>query len=230
MRYDPPLIPARLTRRYKRFLADVVLADGTEITVHCANPGSMLGLTRKDARVWISDSQNPKRKLRYSLELVEVGGALVGVHTGRTNTLAGEAIKAGKINELCGYDDIRTEVKYGTGSRVDFVLQSEGRPPCFVEVKSVTLSRQPGLAEFPDSVTKRGARHMNELANEARKGNRAVLLYIIQRDDCARFSPAQDIDPAYALAFEEAQKDGVEILVYACAVSSQAITISNRIV
>ncbi len=229
MRFPEPLVEATLIKRYKRFLADVRLGTGEEITVHCANPGSMLGLNTPGARVCISDSKNPKRKLQYSLEFIEMNGALVGVHTGRANALAEEAILDGMITPLNGYDDLRREVKYGTNSRVDFLLQNEGRRPCYVEVKSVTLSREQGLAEFPDSVSKRAAKHMDDLTNEVRKGNRAIVLFVVQRSDCSRFAPADDIDPAYSVALQRAREAGVEILVYGCRISCEGISVEDPV-
>ncbi len=229
MRFPEPLVEARLIKRYKRFLADVRLQSGEEITVHCANPGSMLGLGAPDARVFISDSHNPNRKLRHSLELMEADGVLVGVHTGRANALAGEAIKAGTIAPLAGYASLRREVKYGAASRVDFLLEDENRPPCYVEVKSVTLSRTPKLGEFPDSVSKRAAKHMDDLAAEIKNGNRAAVLFVVQREDCTRFAPASDIDPAYAKALKSARANGVEMMVYTCRVNPSGICITHPI-
>ena len=229
MQFSPPLSSAVLLRRYKRFLADVRLPSGQEMTVHCANPGSMLGLAEPGARVFISDSGNPKRKLRHSLELVEADGALVGVHTGRANALAEEAIRNSVIADLQGYADVRREVRYGAASRVDFVLGGAGRRDCYVEVKSVTLSRTPGLAEFPDSVSARGARHMDELAQMAAQGARAVVLFVIQRGDCRRFAIAADLDPAYDAALRRARQAGVEMLVHGCTVSPREICVSQAL-
>jgi sugar fermentation stimulation protein A len=229
MRFPEPLIPGRLQRRYKRFLSDVVLDDGTEVVAHCANPGSMLGLAQPGSRVWLSPAANPARKLRYSWELVEAGGALVGINTGRANALVGEALEAGRVPELAGYDSRRREVRYGTNSRVDFLLERPGAPPCYLEVKSVTLRRGGTLAEFPDAVTARGTRHLAELGIVARQGSRAVLFFLVQRDDCERVAAAADIDPAYAAALGEAQAAGVEILCYKCNLSPTGIALDARL-
>ncbi|PHS27013.1 MAG: DNA/RNA nuclease SfsA [Robiginitomaculum sp.] len=229
MFFKDPLIEATLIKRYKRFLADVRLGNGEEMTVHCANPGSMLGLNIPGARVFISDSHNPKRKLRHSLELIEADGTLVGVHTGRANGLAEEAILDGVIAPLTGYGSLRREVKYGEASRVDFLLEDENCAPCFVEVKSVTLSRSPALAEFPDSVSKRAAKHMDDLKREVKNGARAVVLFVVQRDDGEHFAPAIDIDPAYAEALGNARAAGVEMLVYGCRVTPMEICITRPI-
>mgnify|MGYP003700877885 CR=1 FL=1 len=231
MQFPAPLIPGRLERRYKRFLSDIRLDDGREITAHCANPGSMLGLATPGARVWLSPADNPKRKLRWSWELVEVpgdaGAALVGINTGRANALVAEALAAGQIPEVADHHGLRREVRYGAGSRVDFLL--EGERPCYLEVKSVTLKRRPGLAEFPDAVTARGTRHLAELAAMVREGHRAVLLFLVQRGDCERVAVAEDIDPAYAAAFAEARATGVEILCYNCALTPAGIAVDRRL-
>lgn len=231
MQFPAPLVPGRLERRYKRFLSDVRLEDGETVVAHCANPGSMLGLAAPGARVWLSPADNPARKLRWSWELVEVpsesGDALVGINTGRANALAEEALTAGGIPELAGYDGLRREVRYGAGSRVDFLLQ--GATPCYLEIKSVTLKRRPGLAEFPDAVTARGRRHLAELAAMVQQGHRAVLLFLVQRGDCERVAVAEDIDPGYAAAFAEAQAAGVEILCYSCSLTPAGIAVERRL-
>jgi sugar fermentation stimulation protein A len=230
MRFCSELIPATLVKRYKRFLADVTLADGSAATVHVANPGSMLGLQAPASRVWLSRSPNLKRKLPLSLELIEVdfGGGLelVGINTGNPNAVVAEALQAGTIAELAGYELIRREVRYGRASRVDFLLQGTGRPDCYVEVKNVHLMRRPGLSEFPDSVTDRGARHLDELAAMAKSGSRAVMLFVIQIASATSFDLARDIDPAYAAAFDRARNAGVEALAYVCRVDRDGVVLA----
>ncbi|MBI4274797.1 MAG: DNA/RNA nuclease SfsA [Rhizobiales bacterium] len=233
MRFLQPLIPATLKRRYKRFLADVVLPDGIELTVHVANPGAMTGLMTPGARVWLSKSDNPKRKLPYSWELVEAdfGGGLelVGVNTGHPNALVAEAIVTNTISELTGYESIRREVKYGRNSRIDFLLEASARSSCYVEVKNVHLMRQPGVAEFPDSVTARGAKHLDELSRMVASGARAAMLFLIQIGSADRFALARDIDPAYGAAFDRARAGGVEAFAYRCALNSEMIEVAGPV-
>jgi sugar fermentation stimulation protein A len=225
MQFDPPLLAGVLVRRYKRFLADVEI-DGRAETVHCANPGSMLGLAAPGAAIWLSASDNPKRKLPLTWELVKVAGALVGINTAYANRLAEEAIRAGRIEALAGYADLRREVPYGAGSRIDFLLTGPDRPACYVEVKSVTLKRHE-VAEFPDSVTARGTRHLKELVAMRHAGARAVMLFVAQREDCRRLEIAADIDPAYAAALMQAREAGVEVLACACRVDPTGIEIDR---
>ncbi|RMD89632.1 MAG: DNA/RNA nuclease SfsA [Alphaproteobacteria bacterium] len=224
MAFEPPLVPARLVRRYKRFLADVRLANGTETTAHCANPGSMLGCMPTGARVWLSPNRNPRAKLAWRWELVEIEGTLVGINTARTNRIVEAALARGAIAGLRGYRSLRREVPYGNRSRVDFVLENPGM--CFLEVKNVTLGRD-GEAQFPDAVTARGRRHLEELARMVAAGHRAVMLYLVQRDDCTRFGIASDIDPAYAAAFAAAQAQGVEMLAYDCHVTTAGVRLNR---
>lgn len=225
------LIPGILVRRYKRFLADVMLASGAVVTAHCPNPGSMLSVDRPDAEVWLSRSDKPGRKLLYTWELIRVGETLVGINTFRPNGLAAAAIEAGGIPELAGYPRIRREVRYGGNCRIDLLLEAPGRPRCFVEVKSVTMRRDcaAGPLEFPDAVTGRGARHLAALADVARGGDRAVLLFLAQRGDGHGFAIASDIDRAYATAFTAAIAAGVEILCYCCKVSRTAIRVDRPV-
>lgn len=224
----PPLTPAILLRRYKRFLADVRFADGSEAVCHVPNPGTMLGLAHAGLPVWLSRAR-PGRKLDWSMHLVEVEGALVGIDTSLPNTLAQEAIVSGTIPELAGYTRLRREVPYGQSSRIDIVLERDGAPAAYVEVKNVHLRRTPGLAEFPDCTAARSTKHMHELMGMHAQGSRAVALFVVQREDCHRFSPAADLDPAFASAYGQAKAAGVEILVYACAMSLTAIHIAQRI-
>ena len=233
MRFPVPLVPARLVRRYKRFLADMVLDTGETVTAHCANPGSMLGLTGAGNRCWLSRSSDPKRRLPWSWELTEVdvgrGPEMVGINTAHPNRLVEEAIRAGTIAPLAGYGDLRREVAYGRASRVDMVLSDSGRPPCYVEVKNVHLMREPGLAEFPDSVTARGARHLEELGDMVAAGHRAVMVFLIQYGGAERFALARDIDPGYADAFDRARLRGVEMLAFACRLSPQEIVVERAV-
>ena len=233
MRFPAPLIPATLVKRYKRFLADVVLPSGETITVHCANPGSMIGLNVPGAPVWLSKSANPSRKLAHSWELIEVdlggGTEFVGINTAHPNTLAGEAIAAGAIPELIGYKTIRREVKYGNGSRVDFLLEDPARAPCYVEIKNVHLMRRPGLAEFPDAVTKRGAKHLHELSAMVGAGARAVMLYLVQIGSARSFALARDIDPAYGRAYDAARSAGVEMVARRCLITCDGIEVAEAI-
>jgi len=233
MRFLAPLIPATLVKRYKRFLADVVLPSGETITVHCANPGSMIGLNVPGARVWLSKSSNPSRKLGHSWELIEVdlgsGPELVGINTTHPNALAGEAIAAGVIPELAGYASIRREVKYGNGSRVDFLLEHPARPPCYVEIKNVHLMRRAGLAEFPDAVTKRGTKHLHELSAMVTAGARAVMLYLVQIGSARSFVLARDIDPAYGRAYDMARSAGVEAIARRCRVTQDGIEVAEAV-
>ena len=233
MRFPAPLIPATLLRRYKRFLADVVLADGGETTVHVANPGAMTGLATPGTKVWLAKSDRPARKLPYSWELAEIdlgsGIEFVGVNTARPNGLVAAAMAAGTIRELSGYGSLRREVGYGRNSRVDFLLEQEGKPPCFVEVKNVHLMRAKGLAEFPDSVTARGAKHLEELMAMAAQGYRAVMVFLVQIGSADRFALARDIDPRYGVAFDRAQRAGVEAIAYRCAISATEITVAAAI-
>lgn len=223
-----PLLRGTLVRRYKRFLADVTLADGTAVTAHCANSGSMLSVAPPGAEVWLSPADRPGRKLAYTWEMVRIDGELVGINTGWPNALAAEAIAAGRIPELAGYETIRREVPYGRNSRIDLLLTAPGRPNCLVEVKNVTLKRGP-MAEFPDAVTARGARHLAVLAEAAEAGLRAVMLYVVQRQDCERMAIAADIDPAYRRALTDAMRLGVEALCYSCTLDVCGIGVDKRL-
>jgi sugar fermentation stimulation protein A len=224
-----PMLRGVLVSRYKRFFADVALDDGRAITAHCPNPGAMLGLNSPGLRVWVSRSGDPKRKLAHRLELVEVDGGLVGVNTLLPNRLVAEALTEGAIPELAGYSNVRREVRYGENSRVDFLLEAPDRRACWVEVKSVTLCRGDGLAEWPDCVSARGARHIAELEAVVRGGDRAVVLFLVQRNDCDRFALAADLDPAFSRALARAVAAGVEALAYGCDMGPDRIDIAGRL-
>lgn len=226
MRFSTPLVSARLIRRYKRFLADVRFADGTEATAHCANPGSMMGLANVGTKVWLEPNEDPKKKLKYGWRLVDhENGHFTGVDTAVPNRALRLALVGQEVPELLGYDLVRPEVKYGENSRIDFLLSGAGRRDCYVEVKSVTLSRQNGLAEFPDSVTARGTKHLGELAHMAKAGHRAVMFFLVQRTDCSRFTLAADLDPTYHQAFMAARAAGVEVLCYDTAISPEGVSL-----
>lgn len=229
MEFQRPLVPGRLIRRYKRFLADIELASGETVTAHCANPGAMTGLNEAGTRVWLEPTDDPRRKLRFAWRLVELDGHWAGIDTAAPNRLVAEALAARRIPELAAYAEVRPEVRYGHRSRVDFLLTGDGLPPAYVEVKNVHLMRTPGLAEFPDSVTARGARHLDDLADVVRAGQRAVMLYCIQRTDCDRLGLAADIDRTYAAAFERARAAGVEALAWVCAIGREGITLDRPV-
>lgn len=226
MRFQTPLVPARLIRRYKRFLADCTLEDGREVTAHCANPGSMMGLAEPGMKIWLEPNDDPKKKLKFGWRLVDhENGHFTGVDTSVPNRALRAALMTGQIPELAMYGTVKPEQKYGQNSRIDFLLQEPGLPDAYVEVKSVTLSRQPGLAEFPDSVTARGAKHLAELSGMARQGHRAIMLYLVQRTDCSVFDLARDIDPTYAAAYADAAEAGVERLVYTTRITPDSVEV-----
>ena len=233
MRFPSPLIRGRLIKRYKRFLADVELEDGTVTTVHCPNPGGMIGLDAPGSEIWLSRAVNPNRKLPLTFELIRIQGGFVGINTGHPNRLVEEAIGVDLIAELTGYPTLRREVRYGESSRIDLLLEGAGRPNCYVEVKNVHLKRDPrphgGPAEFPDAVTKRGAKHLVEMSREVVGGARAVMVYVVQRADCESFRIATDIDPTYHKALIDAMAHGVEAICYSCNVSPEAIELTGRL-
>jgi len=233
MRFPDTLIRGRLVRRYKRFLADVELDDGTVVTASCPNTGSMIGLTIPGSGVWLSTNDSPTRKYRHTWEMVEadlgLGPTLVGINTGRPNALVAEALGAGRIADLAGYPDLRREVKYGQNSRIDILLDCASKGRCYVEIKNVHMMRTAGRAEFPDSVTERGAKHLMELAAMVREGHRAVMMFLIQRGDAASFELARDIDPSYGEAFEVARAAGVEMLAYRCRLSPEEIVVDSAV-
>lgn len=233
MKFPSPLIQGRLVQRYKRFLCDVELADGTTITATCPNTGSMRGLTAPGSTVWLSESDSKTRKYRHTWEMIETdlgaGPVLVGINTSHPNAIVAEAIADGTIPSLGGYASARREVKYGVNSRIDILLEDPKRGLCYVEIKNVHLMRQPGLAEFPDSKTERGAKHLDELANMVAEGHRAVMVFLIQRADAEHFDVARDIDPAYAAAFSKAAARGVEMLAYRCRLEPGSIACASQV-
>jgi sugar fermentation stimulation protein A len=223
-------MPARLIARRQRFLADVRLDDGRVAVAHCPNPGAMLGLAEPGTRIWLEPTDSPRRALKFAWRLVELpGGHWAGIDTQVPNRVAAEALRAGAIPALAGYAAFRPEVRYGRASRVDFLLTAPGLPDCYVEVKNVHLCRRGALAEFPDSVTTRGARHLAELAAMAAAGHRAVMLFLVQRTDCAAFALAADIDPAYARAFAAARAAGVEALCYDTVIGREGVALGRAL-
>jgi sugar fermentation stimulation protein A len=228
MKFPAPIEKGVLIKRYKRFLADIQL-ENEVITAHCANTGSMTGVKTEGSEVWVSKAQNKNRKLGYDWQVIRIGGANVCINTATANTIVSDAIADDLIPELRGYETLRREVKYGENSRIDILLENPNTPRCYVEVKNVTLSRQPPLAEFPDSPTVRGSKHLNELAQMAQDGHRAVMFYCVNRTDCTSFSLADDIDPEYVKTFKAARLAGMEILVYDCEITEDGISISNSL-
>lgn len=224
MRFETPLVPAVLIRRYKRFLADARLQDGREITAHCANPGSMMGLMEPGSRIWLEPNEDPKKKLRYGWRLLEhSSGDFTGVDTSVPNRALKAALMARELPELSAYSAVRSEVKYGQNSRIDFLLSGAGLRDLYVEVKSVTLSRSTGVVEFPDSVTKRGAKHLRELQDMVAQGHDAMMFYLVQRTDAQMVTLAADIDPTYVAAFDAAMAAGVKVMAYDCTITPEAI-------
>ena len=228
MQFQTPLVPARLIRRYKRFLADIRLDDGREVTAHCANPGSMMGLAEEGMKIWVEPNDDPRKKLKYGWRLVDhENGHFTGVDTAVPNRALRAALMAGEVHEFAAYSEVLPEQKYGEKSRIDFLLKGDGLPDAYIEVKSVTLSRQAGLAEFPDSVTARGTKHLGELAAMVELGHRAVMVYLVQRTDCTAMALAGDIDPAYAAAFAKARAAGVEVLCYDTQISPERVELGQ---
>ena len=230
MKFSPPLQHATLIQRYKRFLADVITPEGVQLTLHCPNTGAMTGCATPGDRVWYSTSENSKRKYAHTWEVTETqNGAFICVNTLRANQLVKEALTHGVIPELVGYGTHKSEVKYGDeGSRIDFMLQAEDRPECYIEVKSVTLAEQEN-GYFPDAVTLRGQKHLRELMSVAAAGKRAVLLFAVLHSAIERFSPARHIDPKYAQLLNEAQKQGVEVFAYKAELSADNMTLRSSL-
>ena len=227
MKFARPLIPGRLIQRYKRFLADIELEDGTVITAHCANSGSMEGCKKTGSKVYVTPHDDPKRKLKFTWEIIRVGRTWVGINTGYPNRIVFEAIEKKKIPELTGYGEMKREVKYGKNSRIDVWLNGPDHT-CYVEVKNVTL-KDGNVALFPDAVTERGAKHLRELVDQVAAGDRAVMFYFVQRSDCEVFKPADDIDPVYGKLLREAVSKGVEVLVYEAKVTPTQIRLGGTL-
>jgi len=228
MQIEQPVVLGRLVKRYKRFLTDVEMEDGSVLTAHCPNTGSMKGCLEEGARVALRDSQDPKRKLRHTFQTIEVGGTWVNVDTGLPNALAYEAVAAGLIDELTGYETLRREVKYGTNSRIDLLLEDDERGRAYVEVKNTTLAHG-DLAMFPDAVTSRGLKHLLELAKVVEEGHRGVMLFCVSRSDVERFTAADEIDPAYGKALREVAGAGVELLAYSTKVTPTSFELGRRL-
>jgi sugar fermentation stimulation protein A len=233
MLFASALLRGTLIQRYKRFLADVRLDDGRLVTATCPNTGSMIGLTAPGAVVWLSESDSLTRKYRHTWELVEAdlgaGPTLVGINPGHPNKLVAEALAARRIKALAGYASLRREVKYGRNSRIDLLLECARKGLCYVEIKNVHLSRRHGLAEFPDSVTERGTKHLAELSDMVRAGHRAVMVYLIQRGDARRLALARDVDANYGAAFDAAAAAGVEAIALRCHMSPEEIVIDRTV-
>lgn len=228
MRFQTELVPARLIKRYKRFLVDCRLDDGRDVTAHCANPGSMMGLAEPGTKIWLEPNDDPKKKLKFGWRLVDhENGHFTGVDTSIPNRVLRTALEAGQVPGLDLYQTVRAEVKYGASSRIDFLLSGPGQPDTYVEVKSVTLSRQTGVAEFPDSVTARGAKHLGELAEMARLGHRSIMLYLVQRTDCHTVALARDLDPAYCATFLASREAGVDVLAFGTDITPEHIRLAG---
>ncbi len=227
MNFKDTLISGEFIKRYKRFFVEVKI-DHNIVTAHCPNTGSMMGLLKKGNKVWLSKSDNPKRKLKYTLQIIEAGGAKVGVNTHLTNKIVFDALRNGIIKNFKKSIIIKQEVKFGENTRFDFLV-SENNKKSFIEVKNVTLSREKDYAEFPDSITSRGLKHIKELLKAHNKGYQIYLLYVIQRDDCSKFKIAKDIDPEYWKILIKAVKKNLKVLCYDCKFSSKGIKLNQLI-
>ena len=229
MYFSSKLVKAKFIKRYKRFFSDHILEDGSLVTAHCANTGAMLGVTEEGVTSWLSKSNDPKRKLKWSWELVQKNKTMIGINTHNPNKIIQEAIQNNKIKELSNYSALKREVRYGSNSKIDILLQDDTKKDCYVEIKNVHLTREKGVAEFPDAVTTRGAKHLRELSLVSKSGLRAVMLYLIQRNDCNFFKIAKDIDIKYAEEFHNAIKAGVEVICIDTILSNEAINIGKNI-
>ena len=228
MKFKERLLQGTLVKRYKRFFVDIKYKNKI-ITSHCPNPGSMMGLLNKGNKVWFSRSDNPSRKLKYTLEIIEVGKKMIGINTLLTNKIVFEALSQEKIKNFVKFNNIKAEVKFSDKTRFDFLI-SNNKQKCFLEVKNVTLERKEKIAEFPDAITSRGTKHLNELIIAKKKGFKSYILYLIQMEGCKSFKIAEDIDPDYNFAFNEAIKSGVKILCYDCKLSNKEIKLNNQII
>jgi len=228
VKIDQPLIEATLVRRYKRFLTDAILTDGSTITAHCPNTGSLLGCKDEGSKIWLRDTQNDKRKYRLSWQAVQVGDTWVNVDTGLPNAEVFCAITEGRVPALVGYANAKREVKYGTNSRIDVLLEDDKKGLCYVEVKNTTLV-DGDVAMFPDAVTSRGLKHLGELTEVVRQGHRAVQFFFVSRNDVTSFRPADDIDPAYCKGLREAAAAGVEVIAYAVSVKRDSIELAHEL-
>ena len=229
MQFDPPLVHGTLIKRYKRFLADIQLSDGSTVVAHCPNPGSMKTCAEPGWGARISPATNPSRKLKWTLEVIDASGTQIMVNTARPNRIVKEAIERDQIAELKGYQNIRTEVKYGENSRIDLLLENDESSSCFVEIKNVTMLAEGRTAAFPDSVSKRAAKHMNELATMAQEGHRAVVFFLVSRTNVDQIRPADEIDAAYGKALRAAIDMGVEALAYQLDFTRDAVTVGKRL-
>ncbi len=233
MQFQTPLLRGTLIQRYKRFLADVRLDDGTTVTATCPNTGSMMGLCAPGQVVYLSTSDSPTRKYAHTWEMVEhdlgKGPKLVGVNTSHPNKIVAEAIAMGKVASVAGYATLERERKYGKNSRIDILLSDPDKGMAYVEIKNVHMSRKAGRAEFPDSVTERGAKHLAELSDMVRAGHRAVMIFLVQRGDVTALSLARDVDAGYGEAFDLAAAAGVEMLALRCKLTTTAITAEKLI-
>ena len=227
MNFKKKLISGELIKRYKRFFVDVKI-DNKTVTAHCPNTGSMMGLLEKGNKVWLSKSDNPKRKLKYTLQVIESNGSKVGVNTHLTNKIALDAIYKSKIQNFKNYNFVKQEIKFGNNTRFDFLLTKKNKK-IFIEVKNVTLSRQKGIAEFPDAITSRGQKHIQELLNANKQGYNIYLLFVIQRDDCNKLKIAKDIDPKYCDLLTKAVKKNLNILCYDCKFSTKGIKLNRKV-
>jgi sugar fermentation stimulation protein A len=227
MLFENLLIPGLFIKRYKRFFVDVKTKDGV-VTAHCPNTGSMLGLLKKNNKVWITKTKNTKRKLKYTLQIIEDDGNKIGINTHLTNKIVHSALNDNYFREFSNKSTIKPEQKFGDSTRFDFLIEGEHKKT-FLEVKNVTLSRKKKLAEFPDAITARGLKHLKDLIKAIKQGYKSYIIYVIQREDCSKFTIAKDIDPEYYKLLTLAKKKNVKILCYDCKFSAKGIKLNNRI-